>query len=243
MILKRAIVCLASVVIVSVVCPRRAAAGPITIDAAGDAFAVTLTGLSQPGNLAVSLEEYWVATAFGPTSATFEVSLNNTTAAQSGLLTSFGFATEPHVLGASSTSALYPHVFTTGGADGADVCVENDQNSNCFGNSGHVGLQPGDPLHIFLLTLTFADTAGGIVFSNFVARLQDIGPEGDSAKISGSGQCVLGCGGALDTPLDSPSVPEPGTALLVCTAAAGLFIRRRLRRSSRHAEPSLTARR
>ena len=208
---------------------RAAEASPITIDSVGDAFTVLLTGVSDPGGLPVSVEEEWLVTAFGPTSITFQVSLDNTSATSPSRLTGFGFDTDPDATGGTSDGTLYPHLFVAGHGGGFDVCVENDQNNNCFGNRGNIGLEPEDPVHTFLLTLYFPDTSDGIVMSHFFARLQGISPTGASAKIFGEPNpeesLDLVCADC-DT-VHVTAVPEPGSTLLIGSAVAAFLLRRK----------------
>jgi len=209
---------------------KGADATPITIDAVGDSFAVTMTGASDPSGLPVSVYESWLVTALTPTSVTFQLSFDNTSATTPAQFTGFGFDTNPNALGGTSTSSLFSHVFTSGGGGGFHVCVENDNNSNCFGNKGNIGLQPGDPLHIFALTLTFGDTSGGIVMSNFFARMQGIGTNDASAKVFGEPVCTSGCGNEPPPPLPPP-VPEPASITLLAMGVVGSGIAARRRRA------------
>jgi len=222
---KNVIASAAALVMMVTLSGRPAEASPITIDSVGDAFTVILTGVSDPGGLPVSVEENWLVTAFGATSVTFQLSLDNPSATSPSRFTAFGFDTDPDATGGSSTSSLYQHLFVAGHGGGFDVCVENDDNSNCFGNRGNIGLRPEDSLDTFLLTLDFPDTSEGIVMSHFFARLQGIGPDGASAKIFGEPDPQDPACTDCDT--DVIAVPEPGSMLLMGSAVIAFLLRRK----------------
>ena len=188
-----------------------AAATPILIDAAGDAFSVAWAGFSSPKNLPVSVESNWTVTSYTPTSVTFAVALTNTSASSPASLTGFGFNTDLSVLSGAESSAIWDQVLV-GGTD-LDVCVENDTNNNCFGNSGNPdnGLAVG-VTHAFNLTLNFTSTTGGVSLSDFFARLQGIAPN-DSAKLHAEGVCTGGC--TEQQQLELVSAPEPATLTLL----------------------------
>jgi hypothetical protein len=201
-----------------------ALASPITVKDVGDSFTVALSGLSSDGD-PVSVSESWEVTAVDATSITFDVTLDNTSATTSRL-TAFAFDTNPNATGGSSGSSIYQHIVLD---DGFDVCVENDSNSNCFGNQGNVGLLPADAADAFSLTLTFAAIGeDGVTFSNFFARLQAIGTKGGSAKIFGEPTCTS-CEPNEDGDPDPDPVPEPISALLLTTAVGAFGLRRRAR--------------
>jgi hypothetical protein len=198
-------------------------AAPITVKDVGDSFTVALSGLSSGGD-PVSVSESWEVTAVDATSITFDVTLDNTSATTSRL-TAFAFDTNPNATGGLSGSSIYQHIVLN---DGFDVCVENDNNSNCVGNQGNVGLRPADAADTFSLKLTFAAIGeDGVTFSNFFARLQAVGTNGGSAKIFGEPTCTS-CDEDED-PTPDPNgdpVPEPVSALLLTTAAGAFGLRR-----------------
>ncbi len=214
---------LAVVASVSLAGVNTTSASPVTIDGVGDAFAVSFSGVVNPGGLPVSAVEQWLVTAFDAHSITLQVQLDNTSPTDSRL-TAFGFSTSPGIAGGSTTSSLYSHPFTTDGSDGFAICVENDDNNNCFGNRGNVGVTPSDAAHTFLLTLLFDSTAGGVAFGDFFARLQSVGPDNRSAKLYGDGACTAGC----DPDVRQP-VPEPATIALLGAGGVAAFTRRRRR--------------
>jgi hypothetical protein len=211
-----------------------ASAAPITVDSVGDSFTVSFSGVS--GSDPVSVEETWKVTALTSNSITFELTLDNTSPTTSRF-TAFAFDTNPNATGGSSTSSIYSHVFFT---SGFDVCVENDSNSNCFGNQGNVGLRPSDAADTFNLTLNFAAIGEeGVTLSNFFARIQAIGTNGGSAKLSGDPtctSCVPDDDGDPDPDPDPDPVPEPFSALLLTTAAGAFGLRRRANSSQTAAE-------
>ena len=196
-----------------------AIAAPIIVDAVGDAFSVDWAGSSSPNGLPVSADSDWVVTSYTPTSVTFDVAITNTSGTSPASLTGFGFNTNLPVLSGVETSAIWEQVSV--GENNFDVCVENDKNDNCFGNSGNpaYGIAVG-ATDSFSLTLNFASTAEGIILSDFFARLQGIGPNGDSAKLTAD--AVPG------DPLTA--VPEPATLSLIGVGLAATAARRRWKR-------------
>ncbi len=203
-------------------------AAPITVDSVGDSFTVNFSGVGDSGSGPVSVEEKWKVTALTGNSITFELTLDNTSPTASRL-TGFAFDTDPNATNGSSSSSIYQHVFFS---SAFDVCVENDSNSNCNGNHGNIGLQPADAAHTFNLTLNFAEIGEeGVTLSNFFARLQAVGADGTSAKLTGEPTCTS-CDEDEDPTPDTDSVPEPVSALLLTTAAGAFGLRRRARSSA-----------
>ena len=195
-----------------------ATAAPILVNGVGDSFSVDFSGLSSDG-LPVSAESDWLVTAYTGTTITFAVDITNTSTTDPAQLTAFSFVTNPDATAGTSTSTIFGNVYTAGG--GFEVCVENDTNDNCNGNTGNPleSLGRGDS-DSFELTLTFGSTAGGVTLSGFEARLQGIGPQGDSAKIPGEPVCE---GDDCDV-----TVPEPASlALFGLAALAAGAVRRR----------------
>jgi hypothetical protein len=218
-------------------------AATITIDAVGDAFTVHYSGFSDQDpdkGFPVSVDATYLTTIFTSTQVQFRVTLDNTSPTDPAQLTGFGFNTDPDAISGSSTSLIFPFVslFANGGFS-FDVCVQAPPESadNCAGNSGNADKTLGvnDTPDIFFLTLNFADTTGGVIFSDFGARLQGIGQKGASAKIYGeptpgcTENCVPPCTVDCDPVIEGSQVPEPGTLLLLGSGAVVAF-RRRFRR-------------
>jgi hypothetical protein len=209
----------------------RAEAATITVDGVGDAFSVHYAGVSDPGNYAVTVDSNWVTTLYTTTQVQFQVTMKNTTPVATGAaqLTGFGFNSDPDATGGTSTSSLFPFVtLSPNGSFTFDVCVTN-ANNTCAGGSGNPANSLGiGQTNTFLLTLDFGTIGtGGVVFSDFAARVQGIGPNGNgSAKIDGvpSSDCP-DCG----VNLTGQQVPEPGTLFLLGSGALVAF-RRRFRR-------------
>jgi hypothetical protein len=193
------------------------------IDAVGDAFSVDWAGFSSPNDLPISVESDWTVTSYTPTSVTLAVTITNTSDSSPASLTAVGFNASPDALSGTESSSIWEQVSVLDTSSfNFDVCVENDANNNCGGNSGN----PAEGLavnatDIFNLTLTFASTADGIVLSDFFARLQGIAPS-DSAKLIADARCESGC----EELLALTAVPEPATISLLGLGLAGAAARR-----------------
>jgi len=172
-------------------------------------------GSNVPGLTASAL---FKLTAFSGNSATFDITLTDTSSVTSRV-SSLGFDTTPDVASASSSglfniaviSGSYPNGFGS-----IDTCFKDGGGpGNCQG-AGSGGVTNGNS-GTFTVVLTFGSTLSSLGFDKFGVRYQSI--DGVTAGTSGTGVGTVSS--------DPTPAPEPTTMVLLGTGLIGAALARR----------------
>lgn len=217
-----------------------ALADAITLDssAIGQSYTFTYNGFTD-GTVVNGLtgSTTFTLTGISGNQYQFSYSVTNTTDPTLGSrISSFGFNTNPDIIGATSTGAFgyttlnssYPN-----GIGAIDVCFKDAKTGSCSGG-GSGGLTNGQT-GTGAFSLSFSQPITSLTMNDFYVRYQSITGAGNITSASGAGTLTgSSSGGSTSTSGGSTStggtdVPEPGMLGLLGISLLGLGLARRRR--------------
>lgn len=189
----------------------------VSLNYNGFSNATTISGLTGQSTFKL--------TGVSGNSYTFDYSVTNSTSSPlTSRISSFGFDTDPKLVGATSTGAF---AFTTlnstypNGIGTIDVCFKDAQTGSCAGGAGG-GLTQGQT-GTGSFTLSFSQPVSTLTLSNFFDRYQSITGAGNVSSASGAGTISS----STSTSSGGTPVPEPGMLGLFGAGLIGLAWARR----------------